>query len=186
MDQGKRAVALGFFDGVHRGHAALLERVKQRASELQAEATVLTFDVHPDTLVFGKEVPLINSAPEREEIIRRLYGIEHTVFLHFNRSMMTMPWQEFLSSAVDELKIAAVVVGHDFSFGYRGEGKPDRLKAWCGERGISCDVIPAVCVDDPRRLRGRTRGQLDGDPPPDRRRRHRGGKPPPGASPYAV
>ena len=101
MDQGKRAVALGFFDGVHRGHAALLERVKQRASELQAEATVLTFDVHPDTLVFGKEVPLINSAPEREEIIRRLYGIEHTVFLHFNRSMMTMPWQEFLSSAVD-------------------------------------------------------------------------------------
>ena len=45
MDQGKRAVALGFFDGVHRGHAALLERVKQRASELQAEATVLTFDV---------------------------------------------------------------------------------------------------------------------------------------------
>ena len=110
MDQGKRAVALGFFDGVHRGHAALLERVKQRASELQAEATVLTFDVHPDTLVFGKEVPLINSAPEREEIIRRLYGIEHTVFLHFNRSMMTMPWQEFLSSAVDELEIAAVVV----------------------------------------------------------------------------
>ena len=142
MDQGKRAVALGFFDGVHRGHAALLERVKQRASELQAEATVLTFDVHPDTLVFGKEVP-----PEREEIIRRLYGIEHTVFLHFNRSMMTMPWQEFLSSAVDELKIAAVVVGHDFSFGYRGEGKPDRLQAWCRERGIACDVIPAVCVD---------------------------------------
>ena len=147
MDQGKRAVALGFFDGVHRGHAALLERVKQRASELHAEATVLTFDVHPDTLVFGKEVPLINSAPEREEIIRRLYGIEHTVFLHFNRSMMTMPWQEFLSSAVDELEIAAVVVGHDFSFGYRGEGKPDRLQAWCAERGISCDVIPAVCVD---------------------------------------
>ena len=147
MDQGKRAVALGFFDGVHRGHAALLECVKQRASELQAEATVLTFDVHPDTLVFGKEVPLINSAPEREEIIRRLYGIEHTVFLHFNRSMMTMPWQDFLSSAVDELKIAAVVVGHDFSFGYRGEGKPDRLQAWCRERGIACDVIPAVCVD---------------------------------------
>ena len=97
MDHGKRAVALGFFDGVHRGHAALMEKVKERAREQNAEATVLTFDVHPDTLVFGKEVPLINSAPEREEILRRIYGIEHTVFLHFNRSMMQMPWQEFIS-----------------------------------------------------------------------------------------
>ena len=147
MDHGKRAVALGFFDGVHRGHAALMEKVKERARERDAEATVLTFDVHPDTLVFGKEVPLINSAPEREEILRRIYGIEHTVFLHFNRSMMQMPWQDFISSAVDELNIAAVVVGHDFCFGYRGEGKPACLKPWCEERGISCDVIPAVRVD---------------------------------------
>ena len=66
MSEIRRAVALGFFDGVHRGHAALLERVKERAAELDAAPAVLTFDVHPDTLVFGKEVPLINSAPERE------------------------------------------------------------------------------------------------------------------------
>ena len=147
MDHGKRAVALGFFDGLHLGHAALMEKVKQRANELQAEATVLTFDVHPDTLVFGKEVPLINSAPEREEIIRRIYGIESTIFLHFNRSMMKMPWQEFIESAVNELKIASVVVGHDFSFGYRGQGTPERLREWCEARSIVCDIIPAVCVD---------------------------------------
>ena len=147
MDHGKRAVALGFFDGLHLGHAALMEKVKQRADELQAEATVLTFDVHPDTLVFGKEVPLINSAPEREEIIRRIYGIESTIFLHFNRSMMKMPWQEFIESAVNELEIASVVVGHDFSFGYHGQGTPERLREWCEARGIVCDIIPAVCVD---------------------------------------
>ena len=147
MDHGKRAVALGFFDGLHLGHAALMEKVKQRADELQAEATVLTFDVHPDTLVFGKEVPLINSAPEREEIIRRIYGIESTIFLHFNRSMMKMPWQEFIESAVNELEIASVVVGHDFSFGYRGQGTPERLREWCEARSIVCDIIPAVCVD---------------------------------------
>ena len=144
MNETRRAVALGFFDGVHRGHAALLERVKERAAELDAVPAVLTFDVHPDTLVFGKEVPLINSAPEREEIIRRIYGIDTTIFLHFNRSMMQMPWQEFIESAVRELGITAVVVGHDFSFGYRGQGTPERLKAWCGERDICCDVIPAV------------------------------------------
>ncbi|MBQ9664064.1 MAG: bifunctional riboflavin kinase/FAD synthetase [Oscillospiraceae bacterium] len=147
MSELRRAVALGFFDGVHLGHAALLERVKERAAEKNAEPTVMTFDVHPDTLVFGKEVLLINSAPEREEIIRRVYGIDTTIFLHFNRSMMQMPWQEFISSAVEELGIVSVVVGHDFSFGYRGEGKPERLKAWCEERGISCDIIPAVKLD---------------------------------------
>ena len=147
MSNVRRAVALGFFDGVHRGHAALLERVKERAAELDAVPAVLTFDVHPDTLVFGNKVPLINSAHEREKIIRGIFGIDTTIFLHFNRSMMQMPWKEFIASAVEELGIAAVVVGHDFSFGYRGEGTPERLKEWCRENSIVCDVIPAVIVD---------------------------------------
>ena len=60
MTDSKRVIALGFFDGVHRGHAALLERTKQRAAELGVLPSVLSFDVHPDTLVFGHDVPLIN------------------------------------------------------------------------------------------------------------------------------
>ena len=147
MNNPERAVALGFFDGLHLGHAALLKRVVEQADETGAVPTVVTFDVHPDTLVFGKEVPLINSSAEREDIIRRIYGIDSTIFLHFNRSLMQMPWDVFLSSIVQELNVSSIVVGHDFSFGYRGEGKPDSLQKWCMERGIRCDVIPAVCVD---------------------------------------
>ena len=142
-----RAVALGFFDGLHLGHAALLYKVNQRAAELDLEPAVLTFDVHPDTLVFGKEVPLINSAAQREEMISRLFYIDTTIFLHFNRKMMLMNWQDFIVSAVSELRIEAVVVGHDFSFGYRGEGTPERLKEWCVDNNICCDIIPAVCLD---------------------------------------
>lgn len=143
----QRAVALGFFDGIHLGHAALLKQVKTRADQYGLEPAVLTFDIHPDTLVFETEVPLINSASERENLIRRLYGIETTIFLHFNRRMMQMPWEEFIKSATDELQIRSVVVGHDFCFGWRGEGTPERLKAWCAERDIACDVIPAVRLD---------------------------------------
>lgn len=142
-----RAVALGFFDGLHTGHAALLQKLNNRAAEMNLEAAVLTFDVHPDTLVFGKDVPLINTADEREEMIRRMFNINTTIFLHFNRKMMQMPWQEFITTAVSELRIEAVVVGHDFTFGYRGEGTPDRLKEWCEINNLSCDVIPAVCLD---------------------------------------
>lgn len=147
MSEIKRAIALGFFDGVHLGHAALLEMTKRRAAEINAIPSVLSFDVHPDTLVFNKEVPLINSALGREEIIRRCFGIDNVVFIHFNKHVMHMPWEEFIDSLVHELNIGWIVVGHDFCFGYRGEGTAPRLKTYCEQRGIGCDIIPAVTVD---------------------------------------
>ena len=143
----KRSIALGFFDGVHIGHGALLRRVNERAAEIGATPSVLSFDVHPDTLVFGKEVKLLNSALGREEIIRRCYGIDNVVFIHFNQHTMRMPWQEFADSLVEELSAAWIVVGHDFCFGYRGEGTAEKLKAYCAERGIGCDIIPPVMLD---------------------------------------
>ncbi len=147
MAEFKRVIALGFFDGVHIGHGALLEKTKKRAAELGAMPSVLSFDVHPDTLVFGREVPLINSALEREEIIRRCYGIDNVIFVHFNRRMMCMPWQEFAASIIDELHLTWIVVGHDFCFGYRGEGSAEKLRAYCQVRGVGCDIIAPVMLD---------------------------------------
>ena len=147
MAQTKRAIALGFFDGVHAGHGELLKMTTRRAKEIGAIPSVLSFDVHPDTLVFHKEVPLINSAIGREELIRRCYGIDNVVFLHFNQHMMRMPWEEFISSLIEELGIAWIVVGHDFCFGYKGEGTAARLREYCEGRGIGCDIIPALSVD---------------------------------------
>ncbi len=145
----RRAIALGFFDGVHIGHGALLRKTIERAQEIDAKPSVLSFDVHPDKLVFGKDVPLINSALGREEIIRRCYGIDDVVFIHFNRHTMEMPWQSFADTIIRELGLAWIVVGHDFCFGYRGEGTAKKLKAYCEERGVGCDIIEAV------RLNGR-------------------------------
>ena len=147
MTEIKRVIALGFFDGVHIGHAALLNKTKERARELGAEPSVLSFDVHPDTLVFHREVPLINSAIGREDIIRREFGIDNVVFLHFSEHTMRIPWREFIESIVQELSICHIVVGHDFCFGYRGEGTVDRLREYCAENGLGCDVIPPVTID---------------------------------------
>ena len=147
MEETKRVIALGFFDGVHIGHGELLKRTKQRAAELHAMPSVLSFDVHPDTLVFGKEVPLINSAIGREEIIRRCYGIENVVFIHFNRRVMQMDWRDFLEDLIRDLEICHIVVGHDFCFGYRGQGTATRLREYCAEHGLGCDVIPPVMLD---------------------------------------
>ena len=147
MAEIKRAIALGFFDGVHLGHAALLNKTKERAAQEGASPSVLSFDVHPDNLVFGKEVPLINSPIGREDIIRREFGIDNVVFIHFNQHVMRMPWKEFIDAIIEELRICWIVVGHDFCFGYRGEGTAERLRDYCAQRGIGCDIIPPVTLD---------------------------------------
>lgn len=147
MAETKRAIALGFFDGVHIGHAALLNRTKQRAEERELLPSVLSFDVHPDDLVFGGQVELINSALGREDIIRRAFGIDNVIFIHFNQRVMHMSWQAFADSVVEELGAAWLVVGHDFRFGYRGEGTAERLRDYCAGRGVGCDIIPAVTMD---------------------------------------
>lgn len=147
MDKKKIAIALGFFDGVHIGHAALLEKTKEAAAQNNAEAAVLTFDVHPDNLVFKKPVSLINSATDRENIINRIFGIENVVFIHFNEKVMKMDWRVFIDELVSELNICHIVVGHDFCFGYKGQGTALRLKAYCAENGLGCDIIDAVKLD---------------------------------------
>ena len=143
----KRVIALGFFDGIHIGHAALLRRTKERAAEIGAIPSVLSFDVHPDTLVFGKDVPLINSAAGRADLIRRIFGIESVIFIHFDKTVMQMPWQDFVQTLIKEMDAAWVVVGHDFRFGWKGAGTAERLKEYCAAQGIGCDVIPAVTLD---------------------------------------
>lgn len=143
----QKVMALGFFDGIHVGHAALINKIKQRAEETGAEPAVLTFDVHPDNLVFKKTVPLINSAKDRENILSRCFGIDDVVVIHFNQRVMHMDWQDFIDELIDEMNLRWIVVGHDFCFGYKGLGTAEKLKAYCAERGVGCDIIPAVCRD---------------------------------------
>lgn len=147
MGQRKRVIALGFFDGIHIGHAALLRRTVERAAEIGATPSALSFDIHPDTLVYGKPVPLINSSAGRADLIRRLFGIDNVIFIHFNRQVMQMPWQEFVQTLIHEMDAVWVVVGHDFRFGWKGEGNAERLAQYCDENGIGCDVIDPVMLE---------------------------------------
>ena len=139
---------MGFFDGVHIGHAALLDMTKRRAAEKGAVPAVLSFDVHPDNLVKGVKVPLLNGPEGRTDIIRRLFDIESVIYIHFNETVMRMPWQDFVGSLTNELDACHFVVGYDFHFGFRGEGTAEKLAGYCAERGLGCDIIPAVKLED--------------------------------------
>ena len=141
----KTVIALGFFDGVHRGHGALLRKAAERAGELNAAPAVFTFDRSPKEFVTGKPVLLINSNDDRRDIIRRVYGIRRVIFAPFDREMMTMPWQDFITELlVKQYGAVHLVAGHDYRFGHKNEGTVERLREKCRELGLGCDIIPKV------------------------------------------
>ena len=145
MEQTKRVIALGFFDGVHLGHGALLRRVSQVAAQRWAIPAAVTFDTHPTNLILKTPMPLLTSPADRADLMRRYYGIREVIVAHFDRRMMQMPWREFVTDfLVAEHGAVHLVAGHDFHFGYRGEGTPERLRQICGELGLGCDIIPKV------------------------------------------
>jgi len=146
MGKEKRVIALGFFDGVHLGHAALLARTKERALELDAKPSVLTFDTHPGQIVSTKPVPLINAPEGRVDLLERLYDIHDVLFLHFDTRMRQMAWADFVTALQGEFGAVHVVCGHNFRFGYGGQGTAALLAEKCQALGMGCDVIEEVAI----------------------------------------
>ena len=143
----KRVIALGFFDGVHKGHGALLRTVAQVADRLGAKPCAFTFDRSPTAAITGQAVPLLSSVEDRVWLMRRYYGIEEVIVAPFD-GMQKMDWQDFVSEYLQkELGAVHVVAGHDFHFGYMGKGNPQRLQEKCRELGMGCDIIQKVEQD---------------------------------------
>lgn len=140
-----RVIALGFFDGVHLGHAALLTLARKRANAMGLRAAALTFDTHPDTLVFHQPVPLINTIEDRKWLMETRFGLDEVLVAHFDQAMMEMPWESFVDDyLIGALGAKHVICGHDFSFGYRGQGSPARLRRRCSLHGVGVDVVDKV------------------------------------------
>ena len=140
----KTVIALGFFDGVHRGHGALLRKTAERARELGAVPAAFTFDRPPKEVVTGQPVYLINSNRDRQGLMERLYGIERVIFAPFDREMMTMPWEAYLEMLIGTYGAVHFVAGHDHRFGHKNAGNVQLLRQKCAEMGIGCDIIPPV------------------------------------------
>ena len=147
MEKQRRVIALGFFDGVHLGHGALLQAVKEAADRLDAIPCAFTFDRSPTAVITGRDVPLLSTVEDRILLMRRCYGIQEVVVAPFD-AMQRMDWEDFVQTyLMEELGVIHVVAGHDFHFGYMGKGNPERLRAKCRELGLGCDIIQKVEQD---------------------------------------
>ncbi len=147
MENMPRVAALGYFDGVHLGHQALMEMTRRRAAQLSVSPAVITFDDHPDRFVRGQAAPLLSDNDGRRELIRRVGGIDDVIMLHFDEGFMRTPWEDFIRSVVRDLGAVHLVMGRDFCCGWRGEGKAERIAAWGREHGVGCDIVDQVKLD---------------------------------------
>ena len=148
MRNDKRIFALGFFDGVHLGHQALLTECCRLADRLNAQPAAITFLAHPMSL-FLKNPPLLISTDRDRELLLRRYGIGSVYKFPVTEEVMSTPWEKFLEELL-EFGAVGFVCGYDFRFGSRGEGDSEKLQAFCAERGLPCVIVPEQTLDGVR------------------------------------
>ena len=148
METRKKVIALGFFDGIHLGHQALLRRTVERSREYGMEGAVFTFDRSPREVVTGQPVPLLTTPEDRRQIVYTLFpAIEEVIVAPFDQEMMSMPWDVFVEKLHSRFHAGWLVAGHNFRFGHKNVGNADLLQKKAAELGMGCDIIPAVTLD---------------------------------------
>ncbi len=144
----KTIYALGFFDGVHLGHQALLKACRDLAREHGCKAGAVTFTVHPQTLTKDDAPKLINSPQDRKLLLQGC-GMEVVLELDFDERLMHTHWSSFLQQLV-EAGAAGFVCGSDFRFGAGGSGTAKKLAAFCESRQLCCAVVPQQYLEEVR------------------------------------
>lgn len=145
MEQ-KKIFALGFFDGVHKGHQMVLDLCRHLADDADAATAAITFEKHPQSLFTPNPPALINTTEDRRWLIQTWAGIDYLLVFRVTEQIMTMPWQDFLELLLRE-GAAGFVCGYDFRFGKNGEGNAERLAKFSEERGLPWYIVDEQTMD---------------------------------------
>ncbi|WP_266156615.1 bifunctional riboflavin kinase/FAD synthetase [Dyella silvatica] len=147
---GGSVVAIGAFDGLHRGHQALLAQVRERAQVLGCTPIVVSFEPLPRAYFSKEPVPRLSSV--REKLLGfAAAGMEHTLLLRFNAALTAMPAEAFVRQVLGErLAAREVWVGGDFRFGHKRGGDVALLEQMGQALGFSARTMPPVLLDGAR------------------------------------
>jgi FAD synthase len=147
-DVGRLLVAVGVFDGLHRGHASLLRALVREAARREARPAVLTFDAHPDEIVRGAAPPLLLD-PEERLVRLAAAGVEVVVVEHFDAALRETPYDVFVESITSRVDLAGFVMTADAAFGHNREGTVVALgRLGASTRpGFEVVVVPPYLVD---------------------------------------
>ena len=141
----KRIFALGFFDGVHLGHQALLKACVELAARMDVETAAITFESHPQSLFLKQPPALLTVLEDRYKLLLQ-YGIDHVYAYPVTDKVMSTDWQAFLDELVGYGGVG-FVCGHDFRFGHKGQGDAEKLRSYCQARELPCIIVPEQTMD---------------------------------------
>jgi riboflavin kinase/FMN adenylyltransferase len=144
----RSVVTIGVFDGVHRGHQAIISECVSEARRRKVPSVVLTFERNPREVVCG-ESPCIITAPRRKLEILEELGVDFTVSVSFTRRFASLEPSEFcVKLLAQHLGAGQVCVGENFHFGAGGRGDVRTLKEEGKRLGFGVDIVPLVTIDD--------------------------------------
>jgi riboflavin kinase/FMN adenylyltransferase len=142
------AVSIGNFDGVHLGHARIVERLIDDARRLNGAAIVFTFDPHPVRLLRPHEAPPPLTWTERKADLLNALGVDTVVAYPTDETLLSLSPTEFFDRIiVQQLKARAMVEGPNFFFGRDRQGDIRTLERLCGEHGVDLEIVEPIEVD---------------------------------------
>jgi riboflavin kinase / FMN adenylyltransferase len=148
-DDGRPAVVtVGTFDGVHRGHWAVLEEIGRRAELIGGRSVLVTFHPHPLKVVRPEMAPQLLTTPHEKWEVLAESRLDYVVFVPFTRALQRYPARRFVEEIlIGRMRMKELVIGHDHGFGRDREGTVDTLREIGRERGFPVDVVEAVTLD---------------------------------------
>jgi riboflavin kinase / FMN adenylyltransferase len=136
-------LTVGVFDGVHRGHQQIIEKLTAGAHANEVPAVVLTFDPHPASVLGGREIKCLTLPDERADLLGQL-DVDVVVTEHFTRELSTVSAYDFMARLTRHLGLKHLLIGYDFALGKGREGNATRLTEIGSELGYSVEVVPAL------------------------------------------
>jgi len=139
------AVAIGNFDGVHRGHRAVIAAALARGRALRKPAAALTFEPHPRAF-FNPDEPLFRLTPEAAKLrLLAASGLDGAIVLTFNAELAKLSAEDFVARVlVDRFAISGAAIGFNFHFGANRAGSPEFLQAQSRQHGFALDIVPPL------------------------------------------
>lgn len=153
-------LVLGMFDGVHRGHQALLMAGVELAEASGLPLNVCTFEPHPmQVLRPERTLPLLTTLTERARLMAE-FGVDHLCILSFSRETAAQSPEDFMAAMLRDYQPRHVVCGFNFTFGHRGMGNGESLRAYGAEHGFDVTIVPEVVLGGETVSSTRIRGLL--------------------------
>jgi riboflavin kinase/FMN adenylyltransferase len=136
-------LTVGVFDGVHRGHREIIEKLVRDAHTKDSPAVVLTFDPHPASVLTGREIRCLTTPDERADLLLSL-GADSVITQRFTPDLATLSAHDYMFTLIARLGLSHLLIGYDFALGKGREGNAPRLAEIGSELGYTVEVVPAL------------------------------------------